>query len=61
MGMLMSALDFDMVMNVGPIRKGDRVKITMSVKICLTSYYGAAATAGNMASSEAVGGLRLGY
>jgi cyanate lyase len=38
---IISAIDFDMVMERLPNPKGDRVKITMSGKFLLYKYYGA--------------------
>ena len=38
---IMSAIDFDMVMERLPNPKGDRVKITMSGKFLPYKYYGA--------------------
>ena len=42
---IMSAIDFDMVMERLPDPKGDRVKITMSGKFLPFKYYGATGNA----------------
>ena len=42
---IMSAIDFDMVMERLPDPKGDRVKITMSGKFLPYKYYGATGNA----------------
>jgi cyanate lyase len=42
---IMSAIDFDMVMERQPDPKGDRVKITMSGKFLPFKYYGATGNA----------------
>jgi cyanate lyase len=42
---IMSAIDFDMVMERSPDPKGDRVKITMSGKFLPYKYYGATGNA----------------
>ncbi len=50
---IMSAIDFDMVMERLPNPRGDRVKITMSGKFLPYKYYGASGNVPNMVSRRA--------